>query len=86
LIVEVTERHLNIQSAFKNQQPSGARQTAAGSPEGEAEGLVNHQSEIKPLTDEFLVCATVFFAAKMRKIRNQVKFSGLLSSVFKSSV
>jgi hypothetical protein len=37
-------------------------------------------------TDEFLVCPTVFFAAKMRKIRNKVKFSGLLSSVFKSSV
>jgi hypothetical protein len=48
LIVEVTERHFNIQSAFKNQQPSGAnrnevkmangKQPAAGSPEGEAGG------------------------------------------------
>jgi hypothetical protein len=37
-------------------------------------------------TDEFLVCPTVFFAAKMRKMRKQVKFSGPLSSVFKSSV
>jgi hypothetical protein len=29
---------------------------------------------------------SMFFAAKMRKIRKKVKFSGLLSSVFKSSV
>jgi hypothetical protein len=32
----------------------------------------DHESpDSPPITDEFLVCPTVFFAAKMRKIRNK---------------
>jgi hypothetical protein len=38
LIDDVTERLAIVTSHFKNQQPSGARQPAAGSPEGEAGG------------------------------------------------
>jgi hypothetical protein len=60
---------LNAARALANSEPTGA--ALAGMAVGNFELLMSSW-----------FAYSMFFAAKMRKMRKQVKFSGLLSSVF----